>query len=122
MSFPTINLKATNVVISPGLASLVDQKFETLEKVLPKGETDVSCEVELEKLSEHQTGKIYRVEANLYVSGKLYRSETTEEQIEKAVDVVRDDLKREIQRATGKRQSLIKRGGQAFKDMMRFGR
>lgn len=122
MSFPTVTLKAVNLEISPGLSSLVDQKLQTLGKLLPKDETDVSCEVEMEKLTEHQTGRIYRVEVNLIVAGTLHRAEACEEQIEKAVDVVRDELKRELQRASGKRQSLMKRGGKMIKDMMRFGK
>lgn len=122
MSFPTINLKSTNITISPGLASLIDEKFATLEKALPREAPDATCEVELERLPEHQSGKIYRVEANLFVAGTMYRGQTTEEQIEKAIDVVRDELRRALQRASGKRQGFVKRGGKMLKDMMRFGR
>lgn len=121
MSFPTIKLKVTNIEISPGLSDLVDLKLQTLEKFLPAGETDIVCEVEMEKLAEHQSGKIYRVEVNLYVAGKMHRAEATEEQIEKAIDVVRGEIKRELRRTNGKRQSLLRRGSQAIKDMLRFG-
>jgi len=122
MSFPTINLKATNIEISPGLSSLIEQKLRPLEKLIPDGETDMKCEVELEKLTEHISGKIYRVEANLYIAGTMFRGEATEDQVEKAIDVVRNELRREIQRANGKRQSLVRRGSQALKSMLRFGR
>ena len=122
MAFPTINLKVTNIELSPGLSSLIDQKLQPLEKLMPNDETDVSCKVEVMKLPEHQTGRIYRVEANLFVGGTLHRAEATEEQVEKAIDEVRDELKRELHKASGKRHSLIKRGGQAIKNMMRFGR
>lgn len=122
MSFPTINLKSTNITISSGLATLIDEKFKILEKVLPREATDAKCEVELERLQEHQSGKIYRVEVNLFVAGTLYRAETAEEQIERAIDVVRDELRRKLQKGNGKRHSLIRRGGQALKNMMRFGR
>lgn len=122
MSFPNIAVKVTNIELTRGLSSLIDQKFAHLERLLPQRETDLQCRVELEKLTEHHTGRIYRVEANLHVGGKLFRAEATEEQIEKAVDEVRDELKRELERAHGKRKSLLRRGGQALKDMLRFGR
>ncbi len=122
MSFPQIVVKATNIELTSSLSSLIDQKFSTLEKLIPADETDVRCRVEVEKLSEHQSGKIYRVESNLYVSGKSFRAEATEEQVEKAIDEVRDELKRELDTAQGKRKSLLKRGGQALKNMLRFGR
>lgn len=121
MTFPMITLKAVNLDISPGLRSLVDQKFEPLGKLLPDGKTETTCEVEMEKLAEHQTGKIYRVEANLFVAGVLHRGEAKEDQVEKAIDVVRNELRRELQKTNGKRHSLLKRGKQAIKDMMRFG-
>jgi ribosomal subunit interface protein len=121
-SFPTISMKATNLEISTGLQTLVEQKFQSLEKFIPEGETDLSCEVELEKLAGQQTGRIYRVEANLFVHGKMYRAEATEEQVEKAIDVVRNELRRELERANGKRLSLVRRGGQAIKNMLRFGK
>lgn len=121
MSFPNIAVKVTNIELTGGLSSLIDQKFLTLEKLIPQNETDVRCRVEVEKLTEHHSGKIYRVEANLFVSGKTFRAEATEEQVEKAVDEVRDELKRELEKAHGKRKSLLRRGAQAIKDMLRFG-
>lgn len=121
MTFPTINLKATRLEISPGLRTLVDHKFQSLGKLLPEGETDLHCEVELEKHPDRQGGKIYRAESNLKVAGKLYRAEAHEEQIEKAIDVIRDELRRELERASGRRQSLVRRGSQAIKSMLRFG-
>lgn len=122
MSFPNIAVKVTNIELTSGLSSLIDQKFMTLEKLIPANETDVRCRVEIERLTEHQSGRIYRVEADLYVGGKPFRAEATEEQLEKAIDEVRDELKRELEKAQGKRKSLLRRGGQAIKDMLRFGR
>jgi len=121
MTFPHINTKATNITITPTIQTLLEQKFNPLGKlVYDKGDTH--CEVELEKTAEHQTGKIYRAEVNLYNGGKLYRVEATEEQIEQAIDAVRNELKNELQRAQGKRQSLMKRGSHAIKNMLRFGK
>jgi len=122
MSFPQIAVKATNIELTSNLSALIDQKFITLEKLIPKEETDVRCRVEVEKLTEHKSGKIYRVESNLFVSGKTFRAEATEEQVEKAIDEVRDELKRELEKSHGKRKSLFRRGAQRLKDMLRFGR
>ncbi len=120
MSFPQINTKATNITITPQLETLLHQKLEALGKFID--DTAAHCAVELEKMTDHQSGKIYRAEVNLTVHGTLYRTEATEEQIEQAIDEVRDELKRELQKASGKRQSLMKRGGQTLKNMLRFGK
>jgi ribosomal subunit interface protein len=122
MSFPTINIKATNMELSDELRSLLEQKIQALEKFIPNDESDVVCQAELERMTDKQSGRIQRAEVNLRVAGKLYRAEATEEQMEKAIDSVRDEIKRELRKARGKEQSLMKRGGQAIKRMVRFGR
>lgn len=121
MAFPTINVKATNLELTDELQVLLEQKLDPLEKFLPKHETDIKCDVEFEKIADHQSGKIYRAEINLYIAGTLHRAEATEEQIEMAIDAMRDEVKKEIRRTNSKRESLIKRGGRKIKDMMRFG-
>jgi ribosome-associated translation inhibitor RaiA len=82
---------------------------------------DETCAVELERTAEHHSGKIFRCEVNLYTGGRLFRAEATLEQIEQAIDAVRDDLRHELQKQSGKRQSLLQRGRRAIKDMLRFG-
>ncbi len=120
MAFPQLNTKGTNYEISPQMHSLLDQKLEPLGKLLD-GKKDLKCQVELEKIGDHQSGKIYRAEVNLYADGTLFRAESTCEQMEQSIDDIRDELKRELRRANSKEQSLIKRGGKAIKDMLRFG-
>lgn len=115
-------VKATNVTLSPGLQNLIDQKLSVLGKFVPPSATDATCKVEVEKLTEHQSGKIHRVEINLFMMGRSYHAEATEEQLEKAVDVARDELRHELQHVEGKRQSMMRRGARAIKNLLRFGR
>jgi ribosomal subunit interface protein len=121
MANPQITTKATNITVTPKLEELLMQKFTPLSRLLRDG-IETRFEIELEKVGEHQSGKIFRAEANLIANGKLYRAEAIEEQIEQAIDRVRDELKHELQREHGKKQSLIKKGRQALKNMLRFGR
>jgi len=123
MTFPLIQYKATNVELDPQWQTLVDQKFQSLEKYISK-ETDAKCDVEFEKETgdHHHTGKIHRVEANLFAGGRLYRAVASEESFQKAIDAVRSDLDRELAKANEKRETLIKRGGRKIKDMLRFGK
>lgn len=121
MAFPTINYKATNTELQKDLTDLLEAKFTSLEKYLGD-ETDCKCSVEFEQVAPHKNGEIYRVEANLWLHGTMYRADATETQFEKAIDEVRAELDKELRRARSKRQSLLKRGGRKIKDMMRFGR
>lgn len=121
MSFPTISFKSTNIEIGDGLKDVVNQKFESLEKYVGN-ETDARCEVEFEKETAHQSGNFFRVEANLWLAGKLYRAEATEVNFETAIDEVRNELDKALRRAGDKQNTLMKQGGRAIKKMLRFGR
>jgi ribosomal subunit interface protein len=121
MTFPTINFKALNSTsVDDTLLSLLEQKFQSLDKYVGD-ETDVKCDVEFEKVTASKNGKIYRVEANLWLHGKLYRAEATEISFEVAIDEVQSELDKELRRANDKRDSLMKRGGRKIKEMLRFG-
>ncbi len=120
MAFPQINIKSTNYELTEHIKNHLEKKCALLEKVIP-ADASVTCEAELEKRKEHQSGQVYRAEINVLVDGKLYRAESTEMNMEDAIDVAKDELKREIRRAVNKRQSLMRRGGKKIKDMLRFG-
>lgn len=121
-TFPQINIKTTNFTATDEVRAILEKRLTSLEKFLPEEETDLSCDVELERETAHQTGRIYRAEFNLRIGGKLLRAEATEERMEDAIDQAKGDLKRELRRFSDKRQSLMRRGAQRVKDMMRFGR
>jgi ribosomal subunit interface protein len=120
MTFPTINYKYNGIEEAKSLTGTVDQKIGSLHKFI-KDNDAVACEVEFEKTSAHQHGRIYRVESNLSVNGKLYRAEATESTFDEAVDKVRDELDSELSRAKDKQGTLGKRAGRMLKNLLSRG-
>lgn len=118
-----IQYKATNIQLDTTWQDLVEQKFQSLEKYIGD-ETDTKCDVEFEKETgdHHNSGKLHRVEVNLYIHGRLYRAVASEESFQKAIDEVRGELDRELAKSNEKRETLIKRGGRKIKEMLRFGK
>ena len=82
----------------------------------------MTCQVEFERVAPQNTGAIHRVEANIFLKGKLYRAEATENTFELAIDTVKQELDRELSKAQEKRDTLLKRGRRRIKEMLRFGR
>lgn len=115
MIFPSVNYKYNNLEEGEKLANIVDQKLAPLAKLLPEN-VSVTCDVEFEKVSPHQHGKIHRVEANLNVDGVLHRADAVEESFEKAIDEVRDELNKKLRRSKDKSKSLLRRAGQHVKE------
>lgn len=109
--------KRNNLTETAQFEKLVELKFPSLEKYWTA--TAARCEIEFEKVAAKRAGKIFRVEANLIVDGTLYRAEATEENFEKAVDEVRNELDKILRRSKAKDRSLLKKGGQFLKQMMR---
>jgi len=120
MEFPNITFKHGGVAGAGQLELLVKQKFESLTHYVGT-ETDVLCEVEFQRETARQSGNIFRVEANIWLAGKLFRAESTEGSFEKAIDAVRAELDTEMRRSHNKRESLLRRGGRKIKEMMRRG-
>jgi ribosomal subunit interface protein len=121
MAFPMIQFKATNTVLEGTLQDTVERKLASLERYIGSA-TDLRCEVEFEKIGTHQHGPVHRVEVNLYRDGQLFRAEATEESFENAIDRVRSQLDTEMKKSLKKRETMLKRGGRAIKDMLRFGK
>ncbi len=120
MSFTNIIFKHNNTEVKESLHALVEQKLASLAKYIGD-ETDVKCEVEFEKLPSHNSGDIHRVEVNLWLAGELYRATSTKGTFESAIDLVRDDLDRELNKDHDRRQTLIRKGGREIKEAMRAG-
>ncbi len=115
-----INFKATNTEVGDHLKDITENKLSNLTKFI--GDAPAICDVEFERITNHhQNGNIHRVEVNLEINGKLYRSEATSETFEKAIDEVRDDLYNELQSRQGKRETMVLRGARRVKQMMQFG-
>lgn len=120
MTTPNIQYKATNTELDITLQSLLESKLESFNKFYNESNS-IRYEIEFEKETAHQSGKYFRVEINLHLDGQLFRAEASEHSFEEAIDEVRDELDKELRRATKKKDTLIKRGGRMIKDMMRFG-
>jgi ribosomal subunit interface protein len=118
MSFPIITFKFSDTPVVYQLQELVTQKFQSLEHYVA-GKSDVRCEVEFKKVAPHHNGEVYRTEVNLWIDGVMYRAEATEDSFDKSIDAVRSDLDSELNRARGKRLSLLRRGARKIKSLVR---
>ena len=59
--------------------------------------------------------------SNFWLAGKMHRAEATEATFEAAIDVVKDELDRELNKEHDKHQTLVRKGGREIKEAIRFG-
>ncbi len=115
-----INIKTTNVTLTPDIESYLDKKMESIEKIIDPNDTSIYCQVELAKTTNHhQSGEIYRAEINLRKGGEQFRAVSEQDTLMAAIDMVKDELVRELKSHHSKQMTMIRRGGAAIKDMMK---
>ena len=94
-----INIKATNIELTPALKEFIDEKMNMLNKYYGNSIDVLNFDFEIEKtISNQNKGKIFRAEANIDIPGSMLRVEKTEADMYKAIDNVKDHLEVVIKR------------------------
>jgi putative sigma-54 modulation protein len=114
-----INIKATGIELTPAISDYVHKKVSSLEKYLEKG-SDVVAQVEVGKSTQHhKSGEVFRAEVHLIGAGFDLYAASEQTDLYAAIDVVKDEISRNLTHQKGKRFALARRGGRMVKDMMR---
>lgn len=109
-----INIKGTNLDLTPALKQYVEDKIISLIKFY-SGLTQVR--VELERTTKHHhKGEVWRAEANISGPKHLFRAEAVADDIYSAIDEMKDELKRELQALKEKRSRLVRRARQTKRE------
>ncbi len=115
------HIKTTNIDLTPDVSSQVHEKLSVIEKYLPVEDHDqVLAEVEIGLVSKkHKKGDVYKGEINVSSDGNFYRAVTKKSSIPEVIDDLKDQIGKVIKRKSNKRDSLFKKGGRLFKNMLR---
>ena len=114
-----IKIKTTNFSLTPSIGNYLQEKLNTLDKFLPNDES-IFADVELAKTTKHhQKGDIFKAEVNLKVSGRLIRAVAETWDLHAAIDIVKDDLQREITMNKEKKISLYRKGARFLKNLLK---
>lgn len=120
-----INVKATNMDLTPEIHDYVVEKVTDLGKLLQKFQdegAEVLVQFEVAKTTNHhQSGdKLFRADCNVSINGVGdFYSHKEEQDIFAAIDIVKDKLFREIRSGKNKRETLFRRGARSVKKMLR---
>lgn len=112
------NLKTTNIELTEDLKDYLAKRLTKLEQYVDDDDTSAIADVQLEKRSGQQSGKIYRAEINIKVAGSYLRAEEEAEDIRNAIAGMQEDIIRELRKAKEKRRSRIRAGARKMKDMI----
>lgn len=116
-----INVKATNISLTPAISQYIDEKIASIEKFIDMEDPgSVKVNIEVGKTTRHhQSGDIFNAELNLTLSGKHFRAVSEQGTLYAALDDVKDEMVREVTSYRGKQRTLFRRGAARVKNIIR---
>ena len=103
----TVTIKGTNLDLTPALKRYAMDKALALLKFFP---SITIARIELERTTKHhRKGVVWRAEANLKAPQHLFRAEALAGDIYSAIDMLVDELKRELRALKGRRLDAVRR-------------
>lgn len=117
-----IIIKGTNLELHNDLKDYVNKKIGNLNKFLEGiEESGITVRVELARTTHHhQQGDVYKAEVNFQLPRKMFRSVVESDDIYKAIDDVKDELKDMINSYKDERNSKIRSGARIINRLKRL--
>lgn len=114
-----IRIKATNITLSPVLSEYVNKGLSKVSKIVDDDPT-VQCDVELGRTSQHhQKGDVFKAEIHVTGDGLDAYASVEREDLNLAINDVRDEIIRKIRSGKGKHLSYVRRSGARVKAMIK---
>lgn len=106
--------------MTPEIESHLRSKILLVEKFLQHyKDENILVECEVDRSTHHKKGDVFRVEFNLSVKGKFFRSEVTGSDIRTTIDDAKDQLEKQIRRSKTKRFELFEKGARTIKNILK---
>mgnify|MGYP003451400501 FL=1 len=119
----TINLQSKGMELTPAIHDYVIKRITNLEKLLEKLEMEGGSAVVSFDLSKntnhHKAGSIFHADCRIQIKGEEFYGSADEEDLYVAIDVVKENLFREISKNKDRKQTLFKRGAASVKKMLK---
>jgi ribosomal subunit interface protein len=106
--------------MTDAIRSYAMEKMRTLEKYIPRDDTSGKLTVELSRTTTHHThGDVFQAEGILHVRGKETMVRTTQDDLYKAIDLLKDMLVRELAQHKDKERSIFRRSAHKVKALFK---
>ncbi len=118
-----INLQGKGMEVSAAIEEYAVKKMTNLGKLLTKieengGEVLVNFSVGRTS-NHHRGGDVFRADCSISIDGENFYSGADREDMNEAIDEVKENLFREIRRAKERKKALFQRGSRAIKNMLK---
>jgi putative sigma-54 modulation protein len=113
-------ITGVHMEITDAIRTYTLEKMRSLDKLTTKNDTSAKLSIELSKTTNHHvSGQVFQAEAVLHVRGKDTSFRTTQDDLYKAIDILRDMLTRELAQHKDKERSIVRRSAQKVKALFK---
>jgi ribosomal subunit interface protein len=117
-----LNIKATNLQVTPDIRAYLEKRLASLGRLVDFDSPNTAIQVELGKETHHQHGEVYRAEIKMNRGVQQVYVSAEGQNIQEAIDKVKDELSREVKSFKEKHRSLVRRGASKVKSFLRLGK
>ena len=114
----TTNLKTKNIDVDEDVKNYLAKRINKFEQFIAEDTSPAIADIELEKRTGQQSGKIFRAEVNLKAGDNYLRSEEAAEDIRDAIDAMQEQMVRELRDAKEKQQTQTRQGAREAKEQL----
>lgn len=114
-----INVKATNITLTPSISDYVEKKLDMLNKYFKTTE-EVLVNVEVGKTTKHhKSGDVFKAEIHVIFGGNDYYAETETPDLYASIDKCKDDIASQLSGSKRKETHLFRRGALQVKMILK---
>ena len=114
-----IKITAEHFDLTTAITEYVHKRFESFNKHIKHVADDKLVEVILRDETKHRTGDGFEVEVNIAVKGGLINASAKSGDLYSAIDMVKDEVIRELNQRQTKRRDHFRRGAAMAKDAIK---
>jgi putative sigma-54 modulation protein len=115
-----IIITGVHMEMTEAIRSYTLEKMSSLNKYVSHDDSSGKLTVELSRTSHHHThGDVFQAEGILHIRGKETAVHTTQDDLYKAIDVLKDMLTRELAQHKDKERSIFRRSAKNMKELFK---
>jgi ribosomal subunit interface protein len=113
------NLKTKNIEVDDEIRDYLAKRIKKFDQLIDEDTSPAIADIELEKMTGQQSGRIFRAEVNLKIGDNYLRAEEEAENIREAIDKMKDEMIRELRDTKEKRRTQARDGAREAKEQLR---
>lgn len=115
-----IIITGVHMEITEAIRGYALEKMKMVGKYVSNEDTSAKLSLELAKTTNHhQHGDVFQAEAQLHIKGKEITLRTTQDDLYKSIDILKDMLIREVIQHKDKGHSIMRRSAHKVKNLFK---